>query len=206
MVVSVPDTDRRYCVLPMLDMWTDVFAAPGWRASGTKAHHFAVIPPGSRGEIPAGVARIAPPAHKAATAPQRVVDQMPPFAFFRYAAEPMKESPPHLIDWSIIERTNRIGIVPGRGYRPETLDPVIREALTEAVASGRAAMLTAYSDVGDAGGSTLTWQVLGMVDYRCNNWLMFHFGYRHLHVNWSSSKLNVSTAVSGPFLAATFRF
>jgi hypothetical protein len=60
-IVSVPDTQGRYYTLPMYDMWTDVFAAPGRRTTGTGAGDFGLVPPGWHGDVPDGIERIQTP-------------------------------------------------------------------------------------------------------------------------------------------------
>jgi hypothetical protein len=59
LVISAPDTAGRFYLLPMLDMWTDVFASPGWRTTGTAAINFLVTPPGWTGTVPEGFTRLA---------------------------------------------------------------------------------------------------------------------------------------------------
>ncbi len=60
-IVSVPDTAGRYYLLPMIDMWSDVFAVPGKRTSGTGTADYAVVAPGWKGKVPDGIETIQSP-------------------------------------------------------------------------------------------------------------------------------------------------
>jgi hypothetical protein len=61
LVLSLPDSDRRYYLMPMMDAWTNVFAAPGARTTGTSACSFVITGPGWAGALPAGLEQIKSP-------------------------------------------------------------------------------------------------------------------------------------------------
>src|SRR3984893_2747823 len=54
-VLSLPDEDDRYYLMPMLSGWTDVFEVPGKRTTGTKGQKYAITGPGWKGTLPEGI-------------------------------------------------------------------------------------------------------------------------------------------------------
>jgi len=180
-VISVPDADGRYYLLPMLDMWTDVFAAPGWRTSGTNAQLYLVTPPGWKGTVPGGMQRISAPTNwawiigrvktdgpddyaavhkfqdglsitplsqwgKAYTAPEYKIDESadtktPPMEqvdtmggdkFFELAAGLLQHHRPHLTDWSLLSRLERIAFVPGQDFDMSKFNDACKKAVMQA--------------------------------------------------------------------------
>ena len=54
-ILSIPDAEDRYYMMPMLDGWSEVFQAPGTRTTGSKAQRYAITGPNWQGELPGGV-------------------------------------------------------------------------------------------------------------------------------------------------------
>jgi hypothetical protein len=54
-VLSLPDTQGRYCLFPMLDGWTTVFATLGTRTTGSGPQKVAITGPGWKGKLPPGL-------------------------------------------------------------------------------------------------------------------------------------------------------
>lgn len=54
-IVTTPNMNDRFYLLPLLDGWTNVFADAGKRTTGTAAQKFAIAGPGWEGKVPDGV-------------------------------------------------------------------------------------------------------------------------------------------------------
>ncbi|KWR91080.1 DUF1254 domain-containing protein [Cupriavidus sp. IDO] len=61
LILSVPDTGGRYYLMPLMDAWTNVFASPGKRTTGTLKGNFAITGPDWQGTLPKGVREIKSP-------------------------------------------------------------------------------------------------------------------------------------------------
>src|SRR5664279_153211 len=61
LVLTVPNTNGRYYLLPMLDAYGNVFSSPGKRTTGTMADTFLITGPKWTGNIPAGMLEIKSP-------------------------------------------------------------------------------------------------------------------------------------------------
>lgn len=61
LILSVPDTHGRYYLMPMLDAWTQVFASPGKRTTGTQSGNFAIVGPHWKGTLPKNIKKIQAP-------------------------------------------------------------------------------------------------------------------------------------------------
>ena len=56
LIVSVAASGGRYYLLPLMDMWTEVFASPGTRTTGNGAQTFAIVGPKWKGKLPPNMA------------------------------------------------------------------------------------------------------------------------------------------------------
>ena len=62
-ILVVPDSNGRYYMVQIVDMWTNAFAYVGGVATGYQGGIYALVGPGWRGDLPVGVTRIDCPTH-----------------------------------------------------------------------------------------------------------------------------------------------
>ncbi|MBL1209747.1 DUF1254 domain-containing protein [Geminocystis sp. GBBB08] len=190
MIVLTPDTNGRYYLLPMLDMWSNVFAVPGKRTTGTQAQQYAIVPQGWTGELSEAIEKIESPTPHIwiigriqtngvedypavneiqdgfkivplsqwgktfepveavidptldmETDPLKQVNSMSASQYFSYGAELMKLHSPHITDWSIIARLQRIGIQQGKSFDLNKAPVVLQNSLQKAVIDGLKIMM-----------------------------------------------------------------
>jgi hypothetical protein len=185
-VLRLPDEGDRFYLMPMLSGWTNVFAVPGTRTTGTKAHRFAITGPSWKGELPEGVKQLPAPTnlvwilgrtyctgtqedYKAVhalqakyrlvplsaygkkytppkgkvdpdidmkTAVREQVNRLDAVAYFKLLARLMRDNPPSRSDAPMVAKLKRLGIVPGKKFDMEKLDPAVVKGLQHAPKAG----------------------------------------------------------------------
>lgn len=58
-VLELPEMGNRYFLMPILDAWTNVFADPGTRTTGTNPQAFLITGPGWSGKVPPAMKQLA---------------------------------------------------------------------------------------------------------------------------------------------------
>jgi hypothetical protein len=158
-VLSVPDTNGRYYLMPVLDGWTDVFASPGKRTTGTKAGEFLVVGPkwlsafGKPYTPPAG---LVDSQVDMKTPPVEQVARMSDATFFNTLARLMASNPPAAADAPMVANLARIGIVSGRAFDVSALEPAVAKALEGSV---QRAVTQIAADANEMGAPVNGWRV-----------------------------------------------
>src|SRR6516164_3576360 len=133
MIVSVPDTNGRYYLLPMLDVWivgrTKTDGPPDYDAVH-KIQAGYKITALSQNYSPPTVT--IDPSVDMKTPPKVQVDTMPAEKYFAYAAELLKVIPPHITDQPMIAQLKKIGFERGKSFELDKANPAIRKALESA--------------------------------------------------------------------------
>jgi hypothetical protein len=197
-VVTIPNEEGRYFLMPMLSGWTNVFEVPGKRTTGTDAQKYAITGPGWKGDLPNGVKELKSPTcivwiicrtyctgtpddYKAVhaiqdkyslvplsaygkeytppkgkvdpeidmkTAVREQVNRLDAGAYFKMLALLMKDNPPAKVDAPMVERMAKIGIVPGKDFDINKLDPAVAKALKDVPKAAQEKIMGHFQNAG----------------------------------------------------------
>jgi hypothetical protein len=99
------------------------------------------------------------------------------------------------------------GLLPAAGVSETKswIDPLL--ILRGRVDMGSGFSLLGYGDIGGFDvGSRLTWSLMGLVQYRFNNWIEGAIGYRHLYIDYDNDGFIWKGSLSGPIIGVRFQF
>lgn len=192
-VLHVPEEPGRYYLMPLLSAWTDVFADPGTRTTGTRARDFLITGPNWKGPVPNGMSRFQSPTNLVwvlgrtyctgtpedyqavhaiqdqyklvplsmydkpdYVAPEGKVDptiDMKTTArdqvnaldagnYYQLFAYLLTNNPPAPDDAPMVSKLKKLGIVPGKPFDINQIDPMLKKALEDSVKLGQADIMS----------------------------------------------------------------